>query len=212
MNYLRKHWYDLGGILAFMVLIYILVNISSLTGYGLLMWLSLATLFFHQLEEYRIAGTFPGMINTVMFNSNMPDRYPLNTNTAFIINVFVGWLFYFVAALLGEKAIWLGLATILVSLGNFIAHTFLFNIKGRTFYNAGMITALIFFAPAVYFFFHIVYADNLITTADYLVGIPLGLALNIIGVFKFIAWLKNKNTSYIFEQRNLLPADRKAIR
>jgi hypothetical protein len=212
MNYLRKHWYDLGGILAFIVLIYVFVNISSLTDYELLMWLSLVGLFFHQVEEYRIAGTFPGMINTVMFNSNMPDRYPLNTDSAFIINVFVGWLFYFFAAILGEKAIWLGLATILVSLGNFIAHTFLFNIKGKTFYNAGMITSLIFFAPAVYFFFHIVYANDLITKADYLAGIPLGLALNIIGVFKFIAWLKNKNTSYIFEQRNLLPKDRKAIR
>jgi fucose permease len=75
-----------------------------------------------------------------------------------------------------------------------------------------MITSWIFFAPAVYFFFRIVYANDLITKADYLAGIPLGLALNIIGVFKFIAWLKNKNTPYIFEQRNLLPQDRKAIR
>jgi hypothetical protein len=92
MNYLRKHWYDLGGILAVIVLVYICVNISSLTDYELLMWLSLVGLFFHQMEEYRIAGTFPGMINTVMFNSNIPDRYPLNTNSAFIINVFVSRL------------------------------------------------------------------------------------------------------------------------
>jgi hypothetical protein len=118
---------------------------------------SLVTLFFHQLEEYRIAGTFPGMINHVMFHSEMPDRYPLNSNTALIVNVVIGWLFYFLAALLGEKAIWLGLAIILVSLGNFIAHTFPFNIKGKTLYNAGMITSWIFFVPCIYFFFRIVY-------------------------------------------------------
>lgn len=172
------------------------------------MWLSLVSLFFHQLEEYRIAGTFPGMMNHVMFHSEFPDRYPLNTNTALIVNVVVGWLFYFLAAFFGEKAIWLGMATILVSIGNFIAHTFLFNLKGKTFYNAGMITSWIFFVPCVYFFFKIVYANNLITTADYLIGIPLGITLNVIGILKMIDWLKDKNTKYIFPQRNLLPQDR----
>ncbi len=182
---------------------------NSLTAYELLMWLSLVSLLFHQLEEYRIGGTFPGMMNRVMFHSEMPGRYPLNTNTALIVNVVVGWLFYFLAAFFGEKAIWLGMATILISLGNFIAHTFLFNIKGKTFYNAGMITSWVFFAPCVYFFLKIIYAGNLINTADYLIGIPLGIVLNVVGVLKMIEWLKNKNTKYIFGQRNLLSKDRK---
>ncbi|MEO7119635.1 MAG: HXXEE domain-containing protein [Ginsengibacter sp.] len=209
MDTLRKHWYDLGGILSVIVLVYFFTDAKQLTAYELLMWLSLISLFFHQLEEYRIAGTFPGMMNKVMFHSNLPDRYPLNTNTALIVNVIVGWLFYFLAAFFGEKAIWLGLATMLVSAGNFIAHTFLFNIKGKTFYNAGMITSWIFLAPCVYYFFHIVYANNLITTSDYLAGVPLGIALNVIGVLKLIDWLKDKNTHFVFEQRNLLPQDRK---
>ncbi len=130
------------------------------------------------------------MMNKIVFQSDLPDRYPLYTNTALIVNVIVGWMCYFLAAFFGEKAIWLGLATILVSAGNFIAHTFLFNIKGKTFYNAGMITSWIFLAPCVFYFFHIVYADNLITTADYLAGIPLGIALNVIGVLKLINWVK----------------------
>ena len=99
-------------------------------------------------------------------------------------------------------------ATILVSLGNFIAHTFLFNIKGKTFYNAGMVTSWILFAPCVCFFFKIIYAGNLINTADYLIGIPLGIILNVVGILKMIDWLKDKNTKYIFGQRNLLPQDR----
>ena len=209
MNTFRKHWFDLAGFFAIVLLFFVFKNYNSLTDYELLMWLSLASLFFHQLEEYRIAGTFPGMMNHVMFHSEMPDRYPLNTNTALIVNVVVGWLFYFLAAFFGEKAIWLGMATILVSLGNFIAHTFLFNIKGKTFYNAGMITSWIFFAPCVYFFFKIIYAGNLVTNTDYLIGIPLGIVLNVVGVLKMIDWLKDKNTKYIFEQRNLLPQDRK---
>lgn len=209
MNTLRKHWFDIGGVLAVLVLGFILIKYETLSRYELLMWLSLVSLFFHQLEEYRIAGTFPGMINTAMYKSDMPDRYPLNTNTSLIVNVVVGWLFYFLAAAFAEKAVWLGLATIIVSLGNTISHTTVFNIKGKTLYNAGLVTSWLLFVPRIYFFFPIVYADRLITTTDYVMGIPLGAALNVVGIIKLIDWMADKNTNYIFEQRNLLPRDRK---
>ena len=209
MNFLRKHWYDLGSLFSGVIIIYFFKYHHSLTNYQCLMWLSLVSLFFHQLEEYRIVGTFPGMLNTTMYKSEIPNRYPLNTNTALYVNVIVGWTFYFFAALLAEKAIWLGLATILVSFGNIIAHTFLFNIKGKTFYNAGMVTSWIFFVPCVYFFFSIVHNEHLATTTDYLIGILIGIILNVIGVLKIIDWMANRKTTYIFEERNLLLKDRK---
>jgi hypothetical protein len=209
MNILRKHWYDIGGILFILVLVFIFLDFKTLSRYGLLMWLSLVSLFFHQLEEYRIAGTFPGMVNTAMYKSDRPDRYPLNTNTSLVVNVVFGWLCYFLAAVFAEKAIWLGLATIVVSLGNIIAHTTVFNIKGKTLYNAGLVTSWLLFVPCVYFFFSIVYADHLIKMSDYLIGIPLGIALNVIGIIKLIDWMADQNTTYIFEQRNLLSKDRK---
>ncbi|MFS8083626.1 MAG: HXXEE domain-containing protein [Ginsengibacter sp.] len=208
MNFLRNHWYDVGAFLAFSVLIYIYNFYSELTPFQLLMWFSLVSLFFHQLEEYRIAGTFPGMLNKMVFKSDMPDRYPLNTNTALLINVLVGWLLYFLAAVFAEKAMWLCIAALMISFGNIIAHTFLFNIKGKTFYNAGLITCWIFFAPCIYFFFKITSDTNLISQKDYLIGITLGVILNIFGVLKLIQWLSNNNTNYIFSQRNLLPSDR----
>lgn len=211
MNTLRKHWYDLGGLLAIIVLVFISLNFKLLTDYQLLMWISLISLFLHQLEEYRIVGTFPGMINTVMYNSKQPDRYPLNPNTSFYINVFVGWGIYFLAAVFAEKAIWLGIAAMMISLGNTIAHTAVFNIKGKTIYNAGLVTSWVFFVPCVCFFIFIVYRDNLVSTTDLLIGIPLGIALNIIGVLKMIDWMASKNTPYIFEQRNLLAKNRKKI-
>lgn len=209
MNFLRKHWYDLGGLFSGLIVIYILKYQHALTNYQCLMWLSLVSLLFHQLEEYRIVGTFPGMLNTAMYKSEIPDRYPLNTNTALYINVIIGWTLYFFAAFFAERAIWLGIATILISFGNIMAHTVLFNIKGKTIYNAGMATSLLFFAPCVYFFCAIVYNEHLVTITDYLVGIPLGIVLNVIGVLKTIDWLANRNTTYIFEERNLLLKDRK---
>lgn len=208
MKFITKHWYDIGGVLIIPVLIY-LFKAKGITNYDYVMWLSLVSLFLHQLEEYRIAGTFPGMVNRIMYNSDMPDRYPLNAMTSFYINVLVGWGFYFFAALFAQNAVWLGIATILVSLGNIIAHTIVFNIKGKTIYNAGLATSWLLFAPCIYFFFTIIHKENLVTAKDYLIGVPLGIVLNFVGIVKLIDWLADKETDYIFEQRNLLPLDRK---
>ncbi|HRP89281.1 MAG TPA: HXXEE domain-containing protein [Edaphocola sp.] len=208
MKFLRNHWYDLGALLAIGTGIYIWKNFPTLSDYQLLMWLSLIALFIHQLEEYRIVGTFPGMINTAMFKSSMPDRYPLNTNTSLIINVWVGWVIYFLAAIFAENCIWLGIASILVYLGNIIAHTFIFNIKGKTIYNAGMASSWICLAPCVFCFFKIIWEENLASTFDYLLGIILGITLNIFVIAGIKIWAK-KNTKYNFPKRNLLAIDRR---
>ena len=208
MTFLRMHWFDLGLGLAGLVAVYTLI--AHPTGLALLLWLSLITLFLHQFEEYRYPGYFPGMMNSAMFASRQPERYPLNPQIALIVNVVVGWLFYFLAAVFAEKAIWLGIATILVSAGNFIAHNFLFNIKGKTHYNPGMLTADLLFLPFAVAFFILVIHTHIGTTVDWLVGLVLGIALNAIGVLKMIDWLKDENSPYIFPQRFLIPTRRKS--
>ena len=205
---ITKHWYDVGAGLSIFVLIY-LFYAKNLTNYDYVMWLSLVSLFLHQLEEYRLVGTFPGMINRVIYNSDLPDRYPLNALTSVYLNVLGGWISYFLAALLGQNAVWLGIATILVSLGNTIAHTIVFNIKGKTFYNAGLATCWLFFAPCIYSFFTTIHKEHLVTLTDYLIGVPLGIAFSVIGFLKFVDCFADKETKYFFEQRNLLPRDRK---
>lgn len=143
-----------------------------------------------------------------MYKSDLPDRFPLNALTSVYVNVIVGWLSYFLAALLGQNAVWLGIATILVSLGNTVAHTTVFNIKGKTFYNAGLATSWLFFAPCIYFFFKTIHKEHLVSLTDYLIGVPIGIVLNVIGILKLIDWFADKDTKYIFERRNLLPVDR----
>src|SRR5215213_6281658 len=123
LNWLRLHWFDLGIPLAALVSTYLLT--TPLPPLTFILWLNLIALFLHQFEEYRYPGYFPGMMNVAMFNSALPDRYPLNTNTAFLVNVVEGWLVYFLAALFGEQLPWLALAAIVISIGNILAHTFL---------------------------------------------------------------------------------------
>jgi hypothetical protein len=206
MNFMRAHWFDIGLVLALTAGVYlVLVAVSPIS---LLLWINLISLFLHQFEEYHYPGYFPGMMNAVMFSSDKPDRYPLNANTAMVINVTVGWLTYFLAAVFGEKALWLGIATILVSAGNFVAHTFLFNIKGKSRYNPGMLTADILFLPIAVYFFILVFRGDLATTVDWILGIGLGIVLNYVGILKLIEWLKNGNTSHIFPRRFLPPGIR----
>ena len=211
MDFLRKHWFDLGGFFGLVILGIVFFISPQQSAYQSLMWLSLSALFFHQVEEYRMPGTFPGMINRVMFHSKWPDRYPLNSNTALIINVALGWTVYLLAAITGEQFVWLGMACILVSLGNIIAHTFIFNLKGRTIYNAGLVTSWLCLAPCVFFYFKIVSEEVSSSVTDYLIGIPLGIVINFFGVFKPIIWLADHNTIFDFKNRHLLPDDRKKV-
>ena len=204
MNFMRLHWFDVGLVLAFVA--GVVVFFINLNPFSLLLWLSLISLFLHQFEEYRYPGYFPGMMNTVMFSRQQPDRYPLNTNTSFIVNVFIGWFSYLLAAVFAEKALWLGIATILVSVGNFIAHTLLFNIKGKTLYNPGMVTAIVLFLPISAYFGYLVINNHLATPLDWVAGVILGLVLNFVGILKMIDWLKDENTEYIFPKRFLMPS------
>jgi len=205
MDFLRLHWFDLGIALAILVGGYVLI--AHPTGVALLLWLNLIALFLHQFEEYRYPGYFPGMMNRVMFASPQPDRYPLNANTALIVNLAVGWLVYFLAAIFSEKTLWLGIAAILISAGNFVAHTFLFNLKGRTRYNPGMAVAILLFLPLTVIFFVLVIQQHAASPLDWVAGILLGIALNYVGILKMIDLLKDKETSFVFPKRFLLPKD-----
>lgn len=208
MKILRYHWFDIGLVLAVIIDISLFFTNHVMSDLQLILWISLISLFLHQAEEYRFPGYFPGMINSVMYKSKMPDRFPLNANTALIVNVVVGWLFYFLAAIFAEKAVWLGIATIMISLGNFFAHTFAFNIKGKTIYNPGLLTSILLFLPISIYFFYIVISGHLADTLNWVLGIVFGIAGQYLGIFKLIDIMKNENTPYPFPKRFLRPQDR----
>jgi len=203
VKYLRYHWFDLAIILV--IALATALYIIQPSGMTLLLWLSLGSLFLHQIEEWCYPGYFPGMLNTAMFKSDMPDRYPLNANSGMVVNVVFGWGSYLLAALFWQQAIWLAIATILVSIGNIVAHTIIFNIKGKTLYNPGLITSWLFFAPIVYFFFQMVVGEQLATPLDWAIGVALGITLNYLGIYKMILWLADRNTPYILPKRFLSP-------
>lgn len=94
MNFLRKYWQDAGAIIGVVVCIVLLMNPAILSDITGMLWLSFVAILFHQFEEYRWPGYFAGLFNNVMFKSDTPDHYPLNTQSAMIINVAIAYVFY----------------------------------------------------------------------------------------------------------------------
>lgn len=200
---MERHWFDVGGVLGVVLLAYIVIAGSSLDTVTLLLWVSLFTLFAHQVEEWRWPGWFPGMLNVVLFRSADPWRFPLNVRSGLAVNVGVGWIGYTLAALLGERALWLAFATILVSLGNCILHLIVLPIRGRMPYNPGMVTSLVFFLPVIVWFFIKVWP--LMSMTDIVVGFIVGLVLNVGGVVGLIRLMENPDSAP-FEPRQVEPA------
>lgn len=203
----RNHWFDIGFALS--IVLGIALFYGSPDGMSLVMWLSLLSLLLHQTEEWRLPGYFPTFVNVVMFKSNLPDRYPLNANSGMIINVVLGWGSYLLAALFWNKAFWLAIATMIVSIGNILFHSLVLNIKGKTFYNPGLVTCWLCFAPVVCGFFYLTGADFFVSRSDWFLGVLIGFALNYFGVYKMILWLANPQTNFVFP-RNYFPANFKA--
>jgi len=198
MDFLRRHWFDIGIILAIPISIFLILTWKQNLPLQNILWISLIALFIHQFEEYRYPGNFYRMLNTVLYKSDSPDRYPLNSNTALVVNVLIAWLFYFAAAIFFKQAIWLGIGTMLISVGNFLGHSMLFNFKGKTLYNPGMISSILLFLPISIMFYYLLVKSDSASLTDWIIGIILGIILNVVGVMKTIDWLKDKNTKYIF--------------
>ena len=203
MQFFERHWFDVGGILGIVLAVWLAVSGSSMPTLTLVLWLSLLSLLAHQVEEWRWPGWFPGMLNVVLFRSDDPWRFPLNVRSGLAVNVGVGWIGYLLAALLAQDALWLGLATILVSLGNCVLHLIVIPIRGRMLYNPGMVTSLLFFAPLVVWFVAI--AWPLMSVADIIAGLALGLVLNVGGVIGLIRAMESRDAPP-FENRQVLPA------
>ncbi|NIM35497.1 MAG: HXXEE domain-containing protein [Hydrotalea flava] len=140
------------------------------------------------------------MINKVLYKSKLPDSYPLNPNSAFIMDVGVQWTTFIIAGFLSISAVWLGIAVMLFLFGNFIMHTFYYNIKAKTKYNPGMVTGIVFLMPVSIFYFWALISEHAAGVWDYVIGLPLGLIFIFVNFVKLIDWMKNKNVHFKFRK------------
>ena len=108
--------------------------------------MNLAALLVHQYEEYEDPGYFPGQFNGGLFHSDRPERYPLNSNVAMIINVPLGYTSYALPVLFPKKR-WLGLAPVLFGFGQAVGHGLVFNRLAHDRYSPGFLASLFLHIP-----------------------------------------------------------------
>ena len=94
----------------------------------------------HEFEEYGWPGGEPAIMNKVIQPSKRPDRYPLNQNSAMVVNV--AWYPFALVAAIFSGQVWLGLGTLLFWVGQFVIHGVVTNKKLKTVYNPGVLTML----------------------------------------------------------------------
>src|SRR4051812_1477045 len=144
-NY-RENWFNVGAILAMAIAGALALSGRRLSRPRLFSALNLAALMVHQFEEYGFPGYFPGKLNAGVFNSDKPERYPLNTNSALVVNAVVGYPFYLLPVLLPKRRS-LGLAPALFGFGQAVFHGIVPPFRAKALYGPGFLTAFFLHVP-----------------------------------------------------------------
>src|SRR5204863_9693709 len=120
-----------------------------------LLLLNFIAILIHQYEEYGWPGGEPGIINIAIQPSPTPNRYPLNQNSAMLINVLAAYLFYLLPVFF-PRVVWLGLAPVLFGMLQFMMHGIATNVKMKSIYNPGLVAVVLGHVPiGVYYIYFI---------------------------------------------------------
>ena len=171
--------------------------------------LSFAVLTLHQFEEYAWPGGEPWIINEVMKpKGSRPDRYPLNQNNAFFMNVPLAWSFYLIPVFFPD-VVWLGLAPVLFGFGQFIGHGIANNKKLRALYNSGLAAVVLGHIPIGIWYLVEVYSKSMITLWDWVFAVAYMALFMGVGMLRIgYGLLADENSPYPFAPEEIGRFDR----
>ncbi len=162
--------------------------------------MSFIAILVHQFEEYGFPGGEPSIMNIVMQNSDIPDRYPLNQNSAMVTNVLVTYTVYLIPVFL-PNTIWLGLAPMLMGFSQFIVHGIMTNRKMKSFYNPGLGAVIFLHIPVGAYYIYYIVTNGMVSGLDWLFGIVLTLFIagGVIGglTYKILA---SRDSEFVFDK------------
>jgi hypothetical protein len=210
----HAQWPRIGAIIAMIVGGATAMAARRLTKPQILSAANLIALMAHQYEEYVYPGYFPGQFNRGLFNSDSPRNYPLNPQTAMVINTCLAYPFY-VAPVLFPKKSWLGLAPVLVGWSQIVLHGIVIPRKAGARYGPGVLTALLLHLPI-----GIGYITSLgtslghersISRADWTKGVVGAVGSAVFGVTVPNMVMRDRNSPYAFTAKQMGPYDIEAI-
>ncbi|MCK6077171.1 HXXEE domain-containing protein [Paenibacillus silvae] len=204
MNMLRKYWPDLGMLVAAVTAIGIVMNLRSMSELSMILWLSFIAILVHQFEEYRWPGYFGGLFNIVIFKSEQPTRYPLNPQSAMVINLVIAYVFYLLPVFF-PTFIWLALAPIFMGFFQFVWHGLFANIKAKTWYNPGLFAVLVFHFPIGGWYLYYITEHKLASTTDWIIGLVYFVIAVYLLIIKGNMWLKDIHSPFHFSDKQMGP-------
>lgn len=172
MSFFRQHWYYFGGVLFVILAFSIGFFGQDINRIRLILIFNYMAILVHQFEEYALPGGFPSISNSIVFGEKQaPDRYPLNKQIHFLINVVFAWPF-FIAPIIFSNAIWLGLAAIYFgSVFEFIVHGIVYPMRIKKLYNPGLGAVVFLSTPLSIYYIWYVATNGLVSQIDYFLGV-----------------------------------------
>lgn len=199
MSFFRRHWYDVGAVVAVGALIYLAFAWQGMAVPQLLLLLNFVALLIHQFEEYHWPGGAPALMNMIMQPSSTPDRYPLNQNNTMVGNVLAAYLFYLIPVFF-PAVIWLGLPPVLFGMGQLLMHGIVGNRKLRTWYNPGLAAVVLLHIPIGVAYIYYVVTNGLASGWDWLLAVVYLAAFAFIFGKMVYTWLADRNSPYAFDE------------
>lgn len=181
MTFFRRHWYEVGAVVAVGTAVWLIVGWQDLGVLQRLLLLNFIVLLVHQYEEYGWPGGEPAIMNMVLQPSTAPDRYPLNQNSAMLVNVLLAYSFYLVPVFF-PTVIWLGLAPVLMGILQFIVHGVVTNVKLKSLYNPGLAAVVLGHIPIGICYIYYAHAQQLAGVWDWVAGVAYMLAVTFLSL------------------------------
>lgn len=199
MKFLNNHWYDLCGILAIPAIVVAIIFYDNMETLQFLALLNFIVILIHQFEEYRFPGGGQALPNTVRGGDAIPDRYPLNQQSAMAGNLFVSIVMY-TLPIFFPHVIWLSLVPIIIGcLLQVGMHVIIGAVKFKLYYNPGMFAVLFGHVPIGIYYFWYTISNGLIGILDIVLAvIYMFLAMGVLYNKVFYGLMADKNTPYPF--------------
>ncbi len=203
MGYYQRNWYNVG--LAIFIALAFIIGIwgELIDPLQRILTLSFMALLVHQFEEYGAPGGFPAIMNIAwMGEKEVPDHYPLNRNSAFIVNIIVAYPMYILAIIFPEL-IWYGIATMLFGMAQFLIHGIYINVKMKSFYDPGLGAVVFLHIPiGIYYFWYII-VNGLVEPWHWIAGIICLPILAAVGVALPVRLLQDKESPDSFSPEEM---------
>ena len=192
-NY-RDNWFNVGAVLAMAIAGALALSHRRLSRSRLFSALNFVALMVHQFEEYGFPGYFPGLLNAGVFKSDKPDRYPLNADSALIVNAVLGYPFYLLPVLFGFLQA--------------VFHTIVPSLRANARYGPGFLTAFFLHVPIGINYLRAVGSERPPGRGDWTRAAALTVAFGALGIGAPIWLLSNEESPYRFVKRQVGPYGR----